>query len=249
MGIDYVIDLDCEPKQALTTEGIVDLVKARSRAEAILAMAREDGDERPPSEITFEVAINRNGTVESTEVSVQQLLDQAAELEPHRSKCASCPANRGNPAGFGCYDSISYPLEEDTERFLLSRLPDKLESPAGFMFTSALRDFAWDGAHAANMRAQGETFFRLRTAPVRRWPELTMTGDQVFHMMFHVGSPLGSTHAMLLCMFFGLLAIGDDDVEREGSVAPASRNSHQMIDFLNTLAFAASQKLGVLVDG
>src|SRR5689334_3812169 len=104
MGIDYVIDLECAPKEALTTEGIVNLVKARSRAEAILEMARQDGDQRPPSQITFKVALNRQGKVETQDVSVQALLDQAAALDEHRGHCANCPANRDNPKGFGCYD-------------------------------------------------------------------------------------------------------------------------------------------------
>jgi hypothetical protein len=249
MGVDYVIDLDCAPKQTLGIEQIVSLVKARSRANTILAMAREDGDQRPPSQITFQVASSRKGTVETTDVSVQTLLEQAAELDRHHSHCANCPANRDNPNGYGCYDSISYPLEPDTEAFLLSRLPDKLDKAAGYLFAAAMKDFAWNGAQAADMRSQGEMFFRLREPPQRRWPELTVTGDQLFHMMFHVGH-LGSQHAMMLCMFFGLISVGDDsDVEREESVAVESRNAQQMIDFLNTLAFASSQKLDVLVDG
>ena len=249
MGIDYVIDLDCEPKQALSTEGIVNLVKARSRAETILAMARQNGDNRPPTEITFKIAVNRMGKMETTDASVQMLLDQASGLEEHRSACANCPANRDNPNGYGCYDSIGYPLEADTEAFLLSRLPDKLDGPAGYMFQSAMNDFAWDGAQAADMRAQGETFFRQRTAPSRKWSGLSITGDQLFHMMFHVGA-IGSSHAMMLCLFFGLVSLGDNaDAERAQTVQPQSTNARQMIDFLNTLAFASSQKLDILIDG
>jgi hypothetical protein len=249
MGIDYVIDLDCEPKQKLTTEGIVNLVKARSRAEAILAMARKDGDNRAPSEITFKIALNRMGKVETTDASVQTLLDQAADLKKHSGACANCPANRDNPNGYGCYDSISYPLEPDTEQFLMSRLPDKLEGAAGYMFSSAMRDFAWDGAQAAQMRSQGETFFRLRKPLSRSWPDLSITSDQLFHMVFHVGA-IGSSHAMMLCLFFGMISVGDDeDVAREQNVQIESSNAQQMIDFLNTLAFASSQKLDILIDG
>jgi hypothetical protein len=249
MGIDYVIDLACDPKKALTTEGIVNLVKARSRAEAVLRIARDGGDERPPSEISFDVAVNRNGNIETTSVSVQELLDQANGLAAHRGACAGCPANRDNPHGFGCYASISYPLEEDTERFLLSRLPDKIDSPAGYMFSSAMRDFAWDGEQAADMRQQGDTFFRLSKPPVRSWPELSITSDQLFHMMFHVGH-LQASHALMLCLFFGLISLeDDDDVQREVQVNVESANAQQMIDFLNTLAFASSAKLDILIDG
>jgi hypothetical protein len=68
-------------------------------------------------------------------------------------------------------------------------------------------------------------------------------------MMFHVGH-LQSAHAQMLCLFFGLVSLGDDDdAVRPETVAPESGNAHQMIDFVNALAFAASQKLDVLVDG
>lgn len=247
MGIDYVIDLDCAPKQALGIEDIVNMIKARSRAETVLAIARENGDTRPPAQVTFKVSLMRDGEVETADVSVQQLLDQARGLDAHRPACASCPANRDNPNGYGCYDSIPYPIEPDTEQFLLGRLPDRLEGPSGYMFSRAMKDFAWDGAQAADMRSQGETFFRAREAFQRSWPGLTMTSDQVFHMMFHVGH-LQSSHAMMLCMFFGLLDMGEDET-RASTVVPESNSAHRMIDFLNTLAFAASQKLDVLVDG
>lgn len=248
MGIDYVIDLDCAPKQALGIEELVGYVKASNRAETMLAIARQNGDQRPPDEITFQIAINRNGEIETTDVTVQALIDQAAALDDHRGACTACPANRDRPNGFGCYDTINYPIEPDTEQFLLSRLPDDLESPSGFMFASAMRDFAWDGEPSANMRSQGETFFRAREPFRRTWPGLEVTTDQIFHMMFHVGH-LQSTHAMLLCMFFGLAALTAGDEVRASTVRPESPNSHQMVEHLDALAFAASQKLDVLIDG
>lgn len=251
MGIDYVIALDCAAKQTLGIEEIVSMVKARSRAEMVLAMARQNGNPAPPSEVTFTVAINRNGKIEEAQVSVQQLLDQAAPLDQHNTACASCPANRDREAGYGCYDSINYPIEADTEQWLLSRLPDSLAEPsmAGYLFQSAMRDFPWTGEQAAGMRQQGETFFRLRSAPKRTWKSgETFTGDQVFHMMFHVGH-LGAEHARMLCIFFGTAALVDGDEVRAGGVNPQSKNAEQMIDFVNALGFAAANELEVLVDG
>ena len=248
MGIDYVLDVDCVAKQRLTVEGIVNMVKARSRAEMVIAMARQEGDQRPPSEITFGVVLNRMGKLEQQDVSAQQLLDQAAALDTFRSACTECAANRESTNGFGCYDSINYPVEPDAEQFLLSRLPTKLESAAGHMFSAAMQDFEWDGETAAKMRAQGETFFRARKPPVRKWSGLSITGDQLFHMMFHVG-PLNPMHAKMLCLFFGLLRVGDDDGDESETVEPLSASGEQMIRFLNTLAFAASEEVDVLIDG
>ena len=132
---------------------------------------------------------------------------------------------------------------------MLARLPDNLDGPAGYLFKSAIADFAWSGEQAADMRSQGETFFTLRKAPSRSWPGgLTVTGDQIFHMMFHVGH-LGASHAKMLCVFFGLVALTDGDHVRAQQVPLESSNGQQMVEFLNAMALASSQGLDVLIDG
>lgn len=242
-----MVALDCAAKSELGIEGIVGMVKARSRAETVLALARKDGDQRPPQELTFHVHMMRAGKVEQSEVSVQSLFDQAKPLDAHRAGCLTCPANRDSTTGYGCYDSIAYPIEAETENWLLACLPESLESPAGFMFKSALHDFAWDGTQAADMRRQGDTFFRLRTAPSRSWPGgVTISGDQVFHMIFHVGN-IGASHALMLGLFFGFVSIGE--LAPQPAPIPDIGNAHQMARFLSTLGRAASQKLDVLIDG
>ncbi len=242
-----MVALECAAKEALGVEGIVDRVKARSRAETILELARRDGDNRPPSEITIGMRMLRAGKVQETQVSVQQLLEQASGLDAHRAGCLRCPLNKDSAAGYGCYDSISYPIEAATERWLLSCLPESLETPAGYLFQSPIPDIAWDGAQATEMRGQGDTFFELRTAPVRRWsPAFAVSGDQLFHMMFHVGH-IGSSHAMMVGMFFGFVTLGD--AAPEPPPVPASANAQQMARFLSTLGQAASEKLDVLIDG
>ena len=44
MAIDHIVALDCPPKRALGVQGIVDRIKARSRAESALSYARANGD-------------------------------------------------------------------------------------------------------------------------------------------------------------------------------------------------------------
>ena len=250
MGIDYVVGLECEPKEAIGIEEIVGMVKARSRAETILGMARQQGDARPAHQITFQIQLYRNGEITAEDVSVQTLLDQAATLDDHVVACRECPANRDSPTGYGCYKSISYPIEPDTENWLLSRLPAALDETngAGYLLARALEDFGWDGAQAAEMRSQGERFFRMREAPVRQWPNgIAISSDQLFHMMFHVGH-LNPDHSKLLCMFFGLLQIGD--TEPPDDDAPIeSQNAQAMVDWINSLVFAAANQLELLVDG
>src|SRR5437870_4736034 len=44
VGIDYVVDYDCEPKRALGLDRILELLKDRSRAAATLELLRERGE-------------------------------------------------------------------------------------------------------------------------------------------------------------------------------------------------------------
>ena len=55
MGIDYIVDLDCAPKRALTVEGLMGRLKGRDRAEKIIQLYRDQGDMRPPQQMAFEI--------------------------------------------------------------------------------------------------------------------------------------------------------------------------------------------------
>jgi hypothetical protein len=205
MGVDYIVGLECAAKRQLSDAGILQMLKARQRAEMVLGLMRQNGDMRPASEITFKMILRTPEGDRPSEVAVQTLLDQAAKLDEHGSACASCPANCGKPAGYGCFHSINYPIEAATEDWLLARLPDDPESTAGQLLRRAVEDFGWMGEHAASMRRQGDTFFEAELAATRRWSDgFAIDGNQIFHMLFHVGA-IGSTHALMVALFFGAL--------------------------------------------
>src|SRR5262249_17721413 len=110
MAIDYIIDYACVPKETLTTNGIVERIKARERANAVIKLFREKGDQRPPSQMGFEFPrTNLNGEKETRVIVVQEMLDQAAELAPLAHYCEGCPANVHNRP-FGCIGQIEYPI-------------------------------------------------------------------------------------------------------------------------------------------
>jgi len=198
------------------------------------------------------------------DVTVQSLLDESARLEPLRPHCAGCPANRDAP-GFGCYRSIPYPIPAEAEAWLLGLLPDDLSTTAGQLLVRAVADFEWDGAHAADMRSQGDTFFESDEALAVQWAladggTFELDTDQLFHLMFHVG-PIGSTHAFMICLFLGAVP-HDVDIEALGDAAtradvlltatapqPPSEACEPLAAFLQTLATAARLDLDVLVDG
>src|SRR5262249_5054085 len=95
VGIDYVVDYDCEPKRALGLDRILEILKDRSRAAAALEVLRERGEaDRPLDAIEFEfVARTPDGDLAPRRVNVKDVLLKAAALEEFAPACEECPAN------------------------------------------------------------------------------------------------------------------------------------------------------------
>jgi hypothetical protein len=258
MAIDHVLSFDCAPKRALGIEGLVDRLKARSRAEGVIRFAREQGDTSPVEAITFKIGImGPNGVIEERDASVASLLQHSAPLEQHRRACAGCPANRGKREGFGCYESINYPIRASTEEWLLRRLPADLGCSAGYFFGKALVDFDWDGSQAAQMRASGRTFFESEDEAVIDYGDDAIIGSNVvFNMLFHVGH-LGAEHAKMLCLFFGVLPhdldphvlVGPDWARHLQPIPTQDGPEEQMAEFLRACATTAVLGCDLLIDG
>lgn len=200
MAIDYSIDYDCVPRQQFTTQGILDRLKGRERARMMIEMYRQQGDERPPSEMGFEFTRRTPDGESKTElIVVQDLLDEAAELDALAHHCKLCPANRtGKP--FGCTGYIQYPLSAEGEAWLLSRLPEPENALIWLLLRKGIEDLQYDGVRTRLLRQQG-LFFEQPVAQVRRLGEFSITADQVFEMIFSVGDIIPN-HAGILLLFF-----------------------------------------------
>lgn len=263
MGVDYVVDLECGPKDALGVQTIVDLLKARDRAEYMRDMMRANGDTRPPSEMTFETVVIRPEGPVHEEVSVQSLYERAKALDAHAPDCDGCPA-RCVPEPFGCAGYVSYPVAGTTEAWLLEQLPAELDSAAGTMLASAFRDFAWDGSFTKHLREQGDTFFEERAPGVRRWgAELTVTSDQIWQMLFGLGH-LSPSHSLMCALFVGLvphrttpegLAQISRDTARVAGHALRYDVAHEDFQiaelgrFFRAMGLAAALNVSLLIDG
>ena len=213
MGVDFVLDRSCPVKEKLGTEGLVGLVKSRSRAESILQMSRKDGNTKPPSEIHITLAvITPQGTQEKRSVSVQSLLDESAPLDQLAPNCKTCPANLRGPA-FGCYGTINYPIRASTEQWLMGFLPDDLESTAGLILQRAVKDLGYDGSPILRLRSQ-KTFFEDQRGQTRTWKgkgffgrmsgAFSITSSQLLQMLFCLG-PLQPSHCAMVGLFLGLI--------------------------------------------
>ena len=205
MGIDYIIHYDCEPKRALTVEGLMGYLKGRERANAIIELYRNNGDHRPPSEMGFEmVRRSAEGGEEVEIIVVQDLLDAAEALTPWEPACAGCPANRAG-VPFGCVGSINYPLSSQGERWLLDQLPGN-DHPLPFMLLQkALYELGYTGQTAARLRAQEGVFLESSRPLERDIDGVIITGDQVFELLFLSG-PIQPAHGSMLLQFTGSIS-------------------------------------------
>ncbi len=203
MAIDYVVDLGCVPKSTLGTGGILDRLKARERARQVIRLFRENGDQRPPSEMGFEFSrTSAEGVEETRVIIVQELLDTANELDPLAHHCTGCPANvLGVP--FGCMSFIQYPISEAAERWLLARMPGIDEPLIWLLLKQGVIELGYDGAMVAPLRAN-PAYFEEPRLPGRDMVEFLLNSNQVFQMLFLTGH-IQPSHAGMLLLLFGAI--------------------------------------------
>jgi hypothetical protein len=200
MAIDYVIDLNCVPKETLTTDGIIQRLKEEERAQTIIALFRKNGDERPPSEMGFEFTRSTpSGEEEHRVIVVQELLDHAAELKPLAHHCAGCPANRaGSP--FGCIGFIQYPVSTEAEAWMLDRLPVPDEPLVWLLLKQGVEEFKYDGTLVEPLRQMNNVYFADSKVQGRLLGEFPLNANQLFEMLFAVGH-INPNHGALLLLF------------------------------------------------
>jgi hypothetical protein len=218
MGIDYVVDYDCEPKRALGLDRIVELLKDRSRAIAALELLRARGAvDLPVADIEFEfVARTPDGDMAPRRVKVKEVLDRASILEEFAPACEGCPANNTGRA-FGCVGSIAYPLSEISEAWLIGRVQ---RGPGADLLRALLQELALTGGDIAKMRAAGETFFEARTAARRDDLGFALAADQLLEVIFCKGH-LVPSHAAIVLLALSALRL-ERPVPEEAELPPGS---------------------------
>jgi hypothetical protein len=262
MAIDYVLALGCAAQRQLGVDRLMGLHRTRILARTALARVREEGDARAPSEIDVQITTRKPDGDAARGVRIQDLLDEAAPLDEVADHCAACPA--GLPREFACHRRIRYPIPEHVEEWLMGRLPRRLDCTAGALLARGLREFGWDGAPVAELRARGATFFESRAPYGVRWAgdggAIEVSSDQLFQMMFLVGD-LAPTHSLMLALFCGVIphdtSLHDlkDPAGRARALEAADLPAHpdpeieQLAAFLRTLALAARLEVAVMIDG
>jgi hypothetical protein len=245
VGIDYVVNLDCAPKRALSVEKVVALVKGRNQAAVIIDIARRDGDQRPVDQLTFTRMVLRPEGPAEQQFSVGALLKQVQELDPHAHHCESCEANLLRRP-FGCYGSISYPISVEAEEWLMSLLPKDLNSPAGHMLRSAVTDLKYTGGMFLQMRPK-EMFFERPTPIKHKWgswfSSWAITSDQLLEMLFGLGN-LQPSHCKMMSIILGMI---QTDGHSEPP-APPTNQAAQLAHAVNAMGLAGQLGVDFLVD-
>jgi hypothetical protein len=256
MAVDYYVLFPCEVRKQISNENLLRMEKAKARAETVLQILRNNPGEhrnKPESEWSFGmVQLGPNGQKEEVELRVADLLAEAAPLKQLAVYCNSCSANMLR-TDFGCGGAIHYPLTRQAEQWLVSRLPDDLNTPCGFLLQQAIQDFKYNGVNIDAARVRDD-LYEMKSPAVRYWGrffsrKIRITSSQILQMMFDVGSFLPA-HAKMLAYFLGYI---DDEFK------PANRmdNSPQPNDdsktnalktFCSSIAFAGVNGFEVLVD-
>jgi len=142
------------------------------------------------------------GAEETRVIVVQDMLDQAAELDPLAHYCAGCPANvQGVP--FGCVGAIQYPISAAAERWLLDQLPGIEEPLPWLLLRQGVQELGYDGEAVKPLRAD-DTYFEERRVAGRDLVEYMFTANQVFEMLFLLGA-IQPSHAGVLLLFFNAI--------------------------------------------
>lgn len=211
MGVDTIIHYACVPKEQFSIEGIIARLKGRDRARAVIKYYREKGDERPIDEIGFEVSRqDAEGQSDTQTVIAADLIQAANELDDVAHYCKDCPAN-AHSRPFGCIGYLNYPISTQAEVWLLQQLPSPNDDPLLFlMLKKGIEEFGYSGDKPRELRNQVGVFFENPDTLGRQYPELTVTTDQIFEMMFLLGH-IQPGHAAMLLLFFN--AIPRTDLE------------------------------------
>jgi hypothetical protein len=204
VSIDYVIDYACEPKRQLATMGILSRLKARERAARVIQLYRDNGDMRPPSEMGFEMARNTPAGEEEVQVViVQNLLDEAAQLDPLAAHCVGCPANRSG-APFGCFGVVNYPISKAGELWLLRQLPVAEEPLVFLLLRNVISENRELAEQAAAIRATTGNIFETEEVFGRVVEGITATTNHLFGLLFLLTS-INPTYGSMLLLFFGAI--------------------------------------------
>lgn len=249
MGVDYVQSRNCKVKRELGVDVLVSRIKARGQA-ALLVQRIRDGGQDPMTATITRVVQYPSGPV-AEQVTVASLLETGRSLDPYAPLCDGCTANF-RQASFGCCGFLNYPIARAEEDWLMSRLPESMDSVAGVYLRNVFGELRIDGATVASIRERKGLYFEQCEAPTRQWSDgnsqHAVSSNQLIQFLFYSG-PVTPSHAIFTCLFLGLLPhdIAPDTVQ---SILrnPAHLQDHLVIDS-GALSMLQETQMGMFLMG
>ncbi|HDR9103160.1 TPA: hypothetical protein QDB15_006802 [Burkholderia vietnamiensis] len=255
MAIDYFGLFPCKVRESISNDELLAKIKAHNQANAALQVMRNNPHpDRSQSESEWTITIEML-TPEGPKQKVVRIHDLLREAEPLgalSAHCIGCPENVRDGA-FGCGGAIHYPISEQAERWLMSRLPVDMQSPQGVLLTRAITDFGYDGSVIDVGRRQKQ-FYQADKAVERRWggflrKKTRVNSSQILQMVFAVGS-LQASHAKMVAYFMGFLNDALELVDAESNF-PQPADDAGTIElklFFRIAASAGTQAVPVFID-
>jgi len=128
-------------------------------------------------------------------------VDEAAHV-------AACPACGILPQPWACLGLVPTPLSERAEAWLVSRLPEDIESVGGFLLRKAIGDFGYDGARARELRRTGRLAapgpYERHYGPFFR--RFVVSSEQLLEELLCAGD-IAPSHALAILVHLGALAV------------------------------------------
>jgi hypothetical protein len=246
MSIDYVLQFPCEVRRQIPNEKLVALAGYMSLAEFAVGQIRNQHPELPIETIlaTYQVNVQQSrpdGTVSQVPQTIGQLVALAQPLRPFREQCKPCRANIADRP-FGCIAKINYPIREESEQWLLGRLPadgNDAEMATLFRFVA---DLGIDGAVVDVLRPK---FFAQQAPLVRRWGTLAgpkqLSSSQLLQMLAYGGGRIVPQQAALYTRLLRLATVLKDP-------HPPSDQIEQWKTFLCAVVMAGRLDAEIVID-
>jgi hypothetical protein len=255
MAVDYFVQFPCKVREQVSDPQLLQMLKARDRANAVLdAMRKNPATDlsKPESEWSVVLRVQGPNGVVDRPVKIHEMLVEARPLDVLSVHCDTCPANLRRTA-FGCGGAIHYPISQEAEEWLLSRLPDKLSGAVGTLLLQAIADFKIDGRSIDSARARND-LYALKAPMERKWGgflsrKTDINSSQLMQILLGVGS-MQAAHAKMVALFFGFLTDTFHIDERPANKPIQGDNNcvNEFKLFLAAAALAGASNVPLLID-
>ncbi len=215
MGLDLITQRNCEVKEKVSQNELLNLIKERNRAQQILKMVLNSGKSKEEAlDTEFTQRLQTQDGIRDVKVKVSSLLEKTSILDSLGEFCKDCIISKNRP--FGCIEYISYPISLKCEKWLASMASVAYKKGQPYsMSIEFILDQKIDGARIKQMRMQGQTFFESNK-PIDiilskgLFSKKKIDTNQLLDITFLQGL-MQTTHINYLLMMFGSIVTDSEE--------------------------------------